>query len=190
MNPQVLDDSSARVMLALVAWLLHDESVEAIITGRPPVSSAGKIKTCPECGDSGAIGQFFYESNPTYCKSCTTSKINAHIHELNEATRDSAENHRQPWSELEIEMLLGAVAEGMHAKDIAEMLGRTYLSVHGKLGNLRKLIAEGRAITTAIFEIHTSSRTTVTVHRDPNYVASAPDEDRWWEASYYTKGDS
>lgn len=127
-------------------------------------SRIGKIKTCPSCGTTGAIGPVFYPSNPTYCKPCTTRKINQHIQEVNDATRTRAENHRQPWSELEVETLLAGVAEGMSGKDLAEMLGRTYLAVHGKLEAIRKLLAEGQGVTYATFEI-TTTTTRVTVRQ-------------------------
>lgn len=164
MRVRLLDEDWVRVALALDESRWHAELVEAI-TRRPPVSSTAKIKTCPTCGVTGAIGQVFYPSNPTYCKPCTTKKINDHIHRVNEATRDTAENHRQPWSELEVEMLLTGVAEGMSGKDLAEMLGRTYLSVHGKLGLIRKLLAQGQPVTYITFE--TTTTTTMTVRRQP-----------------------
>lgn len=185
MRVRVLDEDWARVVLALATLAWQDEGVEVTTHQEASMTQPAKIKTCPACGTTGAIGAVFYVSNPTYCKPCTTLRINEHIHRINEATRDTAENHRQPWSELEVEMLLSAVAEGMHAKDIAEMLGRTYLAVHGKLENIRRLLATGQAVTYVTFE--TTSTTTVKVTRDPNYVASAPDEDRWWEPDYYKR---
>lgn len=168
MRVRVLDEDYRRVVLALARVLRQDEGVEAT-TPTPEASmskpTSGKIKTCPSCGRTGAVGQTFYSSNPTYCKPCTTTRINDHVREINEATRDTAENHRQPWSELEVETLLAAVAEGMHAKDIAEMLGRTYLAVHGKLEAVRKLIDSGQAVSYVVFEATTTTTTKVTVRQ-------------------------
>lgn len=129
------------------------------------MSEASKIKTCPTCGATGSIGGVFYPSNPTYCKACTTKRINEHIQQVNEATRSHAENHRQPWSELEVEMLLTGVAEGMSGKDLAEMLGRTYLAVHGKIQALRKLLESGQAVSYVVFET-TTTTTRTTVRRE------------------------
>lgn len=162
MRARVLDDIWRRVVLALDESCWQDEWVEATSHQEASMTEP-KIKTCPTCGRTGAIGSVFYPSNPTHCKECTTTKINAHIREINEATQSTAENHRQPWSELEVEMLLAAVAEGMHAKDIAEMLGRTYLSVHGKLGAVRKLLESGQAVTYVVYETTTTTTTTTTV---------------------------
>lgn len=125
-----------------------------------------RIKTCPACGTTGTIGGTFYESNPCYCKACTTAKINAHIHRVNELTRTTAENHRQPWSELEVEMLLGGVADGMSGQDLAEMLGRTYLAVHGKIQAIRKLVDQGRAVEYSYYERHDGNSETSTTHRE------------------------
>lgn len=185
MNLLGLEDDH-RVLVLAPGWgRWQDELVEVTTTPEDTMS----MRTCATCGDTGAVGQLFYESNPTHCKPCTVKKINEHIHRINEATRDTAENHRQPWTELEVEMLLSAVAEGMHAKDIAEMLGRTYLAVHGKIRAIRMLADQGQPVTYRSFESTTTTTTTkITVRRDPNHVGSAPDEDRWWEADYYTKG--
>jgi hypothetical protein len=130
MRVRLLDEDYRRVVLAWWAADRHAEAVEATPAHRrlSPVTNPEqrRIKTCPACGTTGTIGGTFYESNPCYCKACTTAKINAHIHRVNELTRTTAENHRQPWSELEVEMLLGGVADGMSGQDLAEMLGRTY----------------------------------------------------------------
>ena len=167
--PGWLGQDSLRLVLALWDRVVHDEGVEAT----PPhpseahVTTPGKIKTCPDCGQTGTIGVLFYPSNPSRCKACTISKINAHITEVNEQTRSHAENHRQPWSELEVEMLLGAIGEGMHAKDVAEMLGRTYRSVHAKLSAVRKLLERGLDVNYVVFEVTSTTTTTATVRQVP-----------------------
>lgn len=171
MRVRLLDEDYRRVVLAFWVLARHDEAVEAtpLSHREAPVSSPEqrKIKTCPACGSTGTIGGTFYESSPTYCKPCTTSKINAHINKVNELTRTTAEHHREPWSELDVEMLLGAVAEGMSGQDIAELLGRTYLSVHGKLGAIRKLIDEGRAVEYVYYENRHGADTAHVVRRMP-----------------------
>lgn len=146
------------------------------------MTGTGKIKTCSICGTTGEVGVLFYASRSAHCKPCSVKLINEHIREINDATRNTAENHYQPWSEDEVEVLLRGLAEGMHLREVAELLGRTYLACHAKLAHLRQKLAAGETVT---YVRRTVTVTRTTMRRNPNYVASQPDEDRWWDADYY-----
>lgn len=177
MKSCILDDDARRVMLALDELRVHDEWVEAHLPRGDSVTTSHS-HICPKClrtCDDGAV----FNCGQSYCKDCSRLWKD----EINARTHPHAEHHGEPWSELEIEMLLAAAAEGMHQEDIAVLLGRTYHATHGKLKSVRRLLAMGYEITTTT---HTTTTTTATIRKDPNYVASQPDEDRWWEPSYYT----
>lgn len=182
----ILDEDARRVMLALDELLRHDEGVEATLPGGETVTTshtASKTHPCPKClrtADDGAE----FSTGQSYCKDCTRRWKD----ETNARTQPHAEHHREPWSELEVEMLLEAVAEGMPQEEIAVLLGRTYHATHGKLQNVRRLLEMGFEVT-YITRTITTTTTTATIRKDPNYVASQPDEDRWWEPSYY-KGEN
>lgn len=145
---------------------VQDLLPEAGVPARRPEDGSDQVsRVCRVCGQDKPVTDY-YPSRPLFCKPCTTAAINEHIQRVNEESRAAADHHREPWSELEVEMLLAAVGEGMHVKDVAEMLGRTYLAVHGKLRVVRQLLAEGKPITVARYTVHTETTTKITVTRE------------------------
>lgn len=134
------------------------------------------LRKCNVCGQDkpGDTGFYGHRSHRNTCKTCMVRQINAHIAQVNEESRVTADNHKERWTELEIEMLIEGSGEGMSGQELAALLGRTYLGVHAKLYAIRKAVcAEPVAERSP--------------KRDRNYVASAPDEDRWWDSTYYKK---
>ena len=144
------------------------------------------VRKCHDCGKEGEIGEDFYRARPSYCKKCTGIQINRHHAEENEASRAHAVNHGELWGSLEIEMLLEGRAENMTILEIAEMVGRTHIAVKSKLEAIRQAERAGKCVTPR--STAGSAPTNTGSPRNPNYVASQPDEDRWWEPNYYKNG--
>lgn len=108
---------------------------------------------CYRCGS---------QTNPrypgqSYCMQCAVDYKN----EVNERTKDTATEHRQPWSRLEDDTLLEAKAAGMSIEDMAVLVGRTYHAVHARVHILRYKNVSYDTIRT----VTTTTTTTVKVER-------------------------
>lgn len=134
------------------------------------------MRTCCRCKVEKEDGEFYSTMQRNMCKPCYRTTYAEYQAARQARSLGTANAHYQRWSELEIEVLLEGVEEGMHIADLAMILERTYYAVASKLRDMRRM---GGCDDVA--------QETKPVHpaRDRNYVASAPDEDRWWEPAYY-----
>lgn len=110
-------------------------------------------KECPECGSVVKISEF---GKLTYCRECNAKRLRGYRASLPEKEREKSyqesierisgyrdltlptavKNHNL-WTDEEMKQLAELYEEGILARDIAKILGRTYGSVVTKMSRMK-----------------------------------------------------
>jgi len=104
---------------------------------------------CRDCGTPLSEENTYRNQTRRTCRSCLTARVAAHDRELNERTRETADNYYQRWEAHELELLLQGIAEGTSLMDLAVVLGRTRHGVATKLNSIRRAEEAGDTVQAA-----------------------------------------